>query len=78
MNMISLQAGFSHTKSEIKIQAHLLKTKLTLMIIIMNCSVVIIKCREYGFCVLSFLLFDSSTIYVTGAGNYRIQKFGPT
>lgn len=63
---------------EIEIQAHLLKTKLTLMIIIMNYSAVIIKCGEYGFCIFSFLLFNSSTIYVSGAGNNRIQKFGTT
>ena len=76
--MISQSAGFFHTTSEIKIQAHLLKTKLTLMITLMNCNAVKIKCREYGFCVLLFLLFNSSTIYVSRAGNNRTQKFGAT
>jgi hypothetical protein len=76
--MIRHSAGFFHTTSEIKIQANLLKTKLTLIITLMNCSAAIIKCREYGFCVLLFLLFNSSTIYVSGAGNNRLQKLGST
>ena len=75
--MMNQPAGFSPTTSEIK-KAHLLKTKLTLMITLMNYNAVKIKCRENGFCVLIFLLFNSSTIYVSGAGNNTIQKFGVT